>query len=81
MHVICLTSTNMSTCCLFVFPLIPSEKRLHSMNQLVDHPNSVQYFWPDQPIGHIQDDHIPFLNRGITATTDNHHSISCSSVG
>ncbi|KAG7226254.1 hypothetical protein INR49_003004 [Caranx melampygus] len=41
------------------------EKRLHSMNQLVDHPNSVQYFWPDRPVGHIQDDHIPFLNRGV----------------
>ncbi|XP_035466001.2 glutaminyl-peptide cyclotransferase [Scophthalmus maximus] len=41
------------------------EKRLHSMNQLVDHPTSVQYFWPDRPVGHIQDDHIPFLNRGV----------------
>lgn len=41
------------------------EKRLHSMNQLVDHPNSVQYFWPNQPVGHIQDDHIPFLMRGV----------------
>ncbi|XP_042244524.1 glutaminyl-peptide cyclotransferase isoform X1 [Thunnus maccoyii] len=41
------------------------EKRLHSMNQLVNHPNDVQYFWPDQPVGHIQDDHIPFLNRGV----------------
>ncbi|XP_074517250.1 glutaminyl-peptide cyclotransferase [Sebastes fasciatus] len=41
------------------------EKRLHSMNQLVDHPNSVQYFWPNQPVGHIQDDHIPFLNRDV----------------
>lgn len=50
---------------LFVLALMSSEKRLHSMNQLVNHPNSVQYFWPDQPVGHIQDDHIPFLNRGI----------------
>nr|XP_046269753.1 glutaminyl-peptide cyclotransferase [Scatophagus argus] len=41
------------------------ERRLHSMNQLVDHPNSVQYFWPDRPVGHIQDDHIPFLSRGV----------------
>ncbi|XP_044023934.1 glutaminyl-peptide cyclotransferase [Siniperca chuatsi] len=41
------------------------EKRLHSMNQLVDHPNSVQYFWPNHPVGQIQDDHIPFLNRGV----------------
>uniref|UniRef100_A0A3B3UWT8 Glutaminyl-peptide cyclotransferase n=1 Tax=Poecilia latipinna TaxID=48699 RepID=A0A3B3UWT8_9TELE len=38
-------------------------KRLHSMNQLVEHPNSVQYFWPDRPVGRILDDHIPFLNR------------------
>ncbi|KAI9537557.1 hypothetical protein NQZ68_023802 [Dissostichus eleginoides] len=41
------------------------EKRLHSMNQLVDHPDSVQYFWPNIPVGHVQDDHIPFLNRGV----------------
>lgn len=41
------------------------EKRLHSMNQLVEHPNSVQYFWPDRPVGRILDDHIPFLNRGV----------------
>lgn len=34
------------------------------MNQLVDHPNNVHYFWPDHPVGHIQDDHIPFLNKG-----------------
>lgn len=41
------------------------EKRLHSTNHLVDHPNSVQYFWPNHPIGHIQDDHVPFLDRGV----------------
>ncbi|XP_070836143.1 glutaminyl-peptide cyclotransferase [Chaetodon trifascialis] len=41
------------------------EKRLHSMNELVDHPNNVQYFWPEQAVGHIEDDHIPFLNRGV----------------
>ncbi|XP_019940200.2 glutaminyl-peptide cyclotransferase [Paralichthys olivaceus] len=41
------------------------EKRLQSMNQLVDHPNSEQYFWPDRPVGHIQDDHVPFLKRGV----------------
>ncbi|XP_015251732.1 PREDICTED: glutaminyl-peptide cyclotransferase-like [Cyprinodon variegatus] len=41
------------------------EKRLHSMNQLVGHPNSVLYFWPDRPVGHILDDHIPFLHRGV----------------
>ncbi|KAI3367868.1 hypothetical protein L3Q82_026702, partial [Scortum barcoo] len=41
------------------------EKRLHSMNQLVDHPNSVQYFWPNHRVGHVEDDHIPFLNKGV----------------
>ncbi|XP_027857026.1 glutaminyl-peptide cyclotransferase [Xiphophorus couchianus] len=41
------------------------EKRLHSMNQLVEHPNNVQYFWPNRPVGRILDDHIPFLNRGV----------------
>uniref|UniRef100_A0A3Q0SDU0 Glutaminyl-peptide cyclotransferase n=1 Tax=Amphilophus citrinellus TaxID=61819 RepID=A0A3Q0SDU0_AMPCI len=41
------------------------EKRLHSMNQLVEHPNSVQYFWPNHHVGHVMDDHIPFLNRGV----------------
>ncbi|KAF3701396.1 Glutaminyl-peptide cyclotransferase [Channa argus] len=41
------------------------EKRLHSMNLLVDHPNNVEYFWPDQPVGRIEDDHIPFLDRGV----------------
>lgn len=46
----------------------PSERRLHSMNQLVDHPPGIQYFWPDRPIGPIQDDHIPFLNKGTTPT-------------
>ncbi|XP_035767889.1 glutaminyl-peptide cyclotransferase [Neolamprologus brichardi] len=41
------------------------ETRLHSMSQLVDHPNSVQYFWPNHHVGHVLDDHIPFLNRGV----------------
>lgn len=41
------------------------EKRLHSMNQLSDHATSVEYFWPDRPVNRIEDDHIPFLNRGV----------------
>uniref|UniRef100_A0A1A8QTR9 Glutaminyl-peptide cyclotransferase n=1 Tax=Nothobranchius rachovii TaxID=451742 RepID=A0A1A8QTR9_9TELE len=41
------------------------EKRLHSMNQLAEHPNSVQYFWPDRHVGRVIDDHVPFLNRGV----------------
>uniref|UniRef100_A0A3P9I4K2 Glutaminyl-peptide cyclotransferase n=1 Tax=Oryzias latipes TaxID=8090 RepID=A0A3P9I4K2_ORYLA len=41
------------------------EKRLHSLNQLEEHPDSVQYFWPDYLVGGVLDDHIPFLNRGV----------------
>lgn len=41
------------------------ERRLHSLNQLVDHPNDIQYFWPNIPVGRVQDDHIPFLIRGV----------------
>lgn len=41
------------------------EKRLHSMNELVDHLESVEYFWPGRSINPIQDDHLPFLDRGV----------------
>ncbi|XP_071761918.2 glutaminyl-peptide cyclotransferase [Centroberyx gerrardi] len=41
------------------------ERRLHAMEQLVDHPNEIEYFWPNLPVGHVQDDHVPFLNRGV----------------
>uniref|UniRef100_A0A672ISB8 Glutaminyl-peptide cyclotransferase n=1 Tax=Salarias fasciatus TaxID=181472 RepID=A0A672ISB8_SALFA len=41
------------------------ERRLHSMNQFVEHPESVEYFWPDRRVAHVLDDHIPFLNRGV----------------
>ncbi|XP_028856462.1 glutaminyl-peptide cyclotransferase [Denticeps clupeoides] len=41
------------------------ERRLHIMGQLEDHPSEVQYFWPGLPVGPIEDDHIPFLNRGV----------------
>ncbi|XP_034051008.1 glutaminyl-peptide cyclotransferase [Thalassophryne amazonica] len=37
----------------------------HSLNQLLDHPNNVQYFWPNLSVSPIQDDHVPFLNRGV----------------
>lgn len=56
------------------FQLLKTEKRLHSMNQLVEHPNSVQYFWPDRPVGRILDDHIPFLSRGLYHLYQNHHA-------
>ncbi|XP_030211839.1 glutaminyl-peptide cyclotransferase [Gadus morhua] len=41
------------------------ERRLHSMGLLIDHPADVQYFWPNMPVGFVQDDHVPFLNRGV----------------
>ncbi|CAN9502294.1 unnamed protein product [Ophioblennius macclurei] len=41
------------------------EARLHSMNQLVEHPDSVEYFWPNRRVAHVLDDHIPFLNKGV----------------
>lgn len=53
---------NWTSTCVF---RLSSEKRLHSMNQLLDHPNIVEYFWPDRPMAQIQDDHVPFLNRGM----------------
>ncbi|XP_066536991.1 glutaminyl-peptide cyclotransferase [Hoplias malabaricus] len=41
------------------------ERRLHALDQLKDHPNVVQYFWPGLPVGPVQDDHMPFLSRGV----------------
>ncbi|XP_077405192.1 glutaminyl-peptide cyclotransferase [Vanacampus margaritifer] len=41
------------------------EKRLHSMNQLENHADDVEYFWPDRPVFHVEDDHVPFLKRGV----------------
>ncbi|KAL7873235.1 hypothetical protein AOLI_G00123060 [Acnodon oligacanthus] len=41
------------------------ERRLHALGQLKDHPNEVQYFWPGLPVGPVQDDHMPFLSRGV----------------
>ncbi|XP_057715609.1 glutaminyl-peptide cyclotransferase [Corythoichthys intestinalis] len=41
------------------------EKRLHFMNQLENHPDSVEYFWPDRHASSIDDDHVPFLSRGV----------------
>ncbi|KAJ7988976.1 hypothetical protein DPEC_G00314770 [Dallia pectoralis] len=41
------------------------ERRLHNLGQLKDHPNDIQYFWPGIPVGPVQDDHMPFLNRGV----------------
>lgn len=41
------------------------EQRLHTMGQLVDHPYENQYFWPSQAADPVQDDHMPFLARGV----------------
>ncbi|XP_065144211.2 glutaminyl-peptide cyclotransferase [Paramisgurnus dabryanus] len=41
------------------------ERRLHGLGLLEDHPNEIQYFWPNLHVGLIQDDHIPFVNRGV----------------
>ncbi|XP_069918108.1 glutaminyl-peptide cyclotransferase-like protein isoform X2 [Oryctolagus cuniculus] len=41
------------------------EKRLHRLNLLQSHPEEVMYFQPGEPPGSVEDDHIPFLRRGI----------------
>uniref|UniRef100_A0A7N5K835 glutaminyl-peptide cyclotransferase n=2 Tax=Ailuropoda melanoleuca TaxID=9646 RepID=A0A7N5K835_AILME len=41
------------------------EKRLHRMNLLQSHPQEVMYFQPGEPPGSVEDDHIPFLRRGV----------------
>ncbi|KAJ8288702.1 hypothetical protein COCON_G00013610 [Conger conger] len=41
------------------------ERRLHTAGQLVEHPDEVQYFWPDVPVNPVVDDHRPFLSRGV----------------
>ncbi|KAM9466515.1 glutaminyl-peptide cyclotransferase [Clarias gariepinus] len=49
----------------WLFKLQNIERRLHALDQLLDHPNEVQYFWPNMPVGPVQDDHMPFLSRGV----------------
>ncbi|MBN3319372.1 QPCT cyclotransferase, partial [Atractosteus spatula] len=41
------------------------ERRLHGMKLLKSHPMEVEYFWPNLPVGLVEDDHKPFLNRGV----------------
>uniref|UniRef100_UPI00398F894A glutaminyl-peptide cyclotransferase isoform X1 n=2 Tax=Pristiophorus japonicus TaxID=55135 RepID=UPI00398F894A len=41
------------------------ERRLHRLGLLSDHPNEVKYFWTKMRAGHIDDDHTPFLQRGV----------------
>lgn len=47
------------------------------MNQLLDHPNMVEYFWPDRPMAQIQDDHVPFLNKGMPPRSAPRVASSC----
>nr|XP_040136126.1 glutaminyl-peptide cyclotransferase-like protein isoform X2 [Ictidomys tridecemlineatus] len=41
------------------------EKRLHRLNLLQSHPQEVMYFQPGEPPGSVEDDHLPFLHRGV----------------
>ncbi|XP_078085718.1 glutaminyl-peptide cyclotransferase [Mustelus asterias] len=41
------------------------ERRLHRLGLLNNHPNEVKYFWTKMQAGHIDDDHKPFLQRGV----------------
>ncbi|XP_030643189.1 glutaminyl-peptide cyclotransferase [Chanos chanos] len=41
------------------------ERRLHALGQLEDHPNEIQYFWPNLYVHPVEDDHVPFLRRGV----------------
>ncbi|KAL1769086.1 glutaminyl-peptide cyclotransferase [Sigmodon hispidus] len=41
------------------------EKRLHRLNLLQSHPQEVMYFQPGEAPGPVEDDHIPFLRRGV----------------
>uniref|UniRef100_A0A672SVF2 Glutaminyl-peptide cyclotransferase n=1 Tax=Sinocyclocheilus grahami TaxID=75366 RepID=A0A672SVF2_SINGR len=45
--------------------LISAEKRLHKQGLLTSHPSEQSYFRKDFYLGPVQDDHIPFLNRGV----------------
>ncbi|XP_036598362.1 glutaminyl-peptide cyclotransferase-like protein [Trichosurus vulpecula] len=41
------------------------EKRLHRLGLLASHPREVMYFQPGPPYGPVDDDHMPFLRRGV----------------
>ncbi|XP_055036611.1 glutaminyl-peptide cyclotransferase [Misgurnus anguillicaudatus] len=45
--------------------LIAAEKRLHSLGLLSSHPNEQSYFRKDVNMGLVEDDHVPFLQRGV----------------
>ncbi|KAG8444506.1 hypothetical protein GDO86_009608 [Hymenochirus boettgeri] len=41
------------------------ERRLQGLNLLKDHPTEIQYFQNGLRAGQIDDDHVPFLRRGV----------------
>ncbi|XP_056587195.1 glutaminyl-peptide cyclotransferase [Triplophysa dalaica] len=45
--------------------LIAAEKKLHSLGLLSSHPNEQSYFRKDVNMGLVEDDHVPFLQRGV----------------
>ncbi|XP_026090692.1 glutaminyl-peptide cyclotransferase isoform X2 [Carassius auratus] len=45
--------------------LIAAEKRLHNLGLLSSHPKEQTYFMKDVNMGPVEDDHIPFLQRGV----------------
>ncbi|TRZ01910.1 hypothetical protein DNTS_028600 [Danionella cerebrum] len=45
--------------------LIAAEKRLHKLGFLTSHPAEQSYFRKDFYLGPVQDDHIPFLHKGV----------------
>ncbi|XP_072551764.1 glutaminyl-peptide cyclotransferase-like a [Salminus brasiliensis] len=46
--------------------LIAAETRLHRQGLLSSHPSEQSYFRKDFYLGPVQDDHIPFLHRGVS---------------
>lgn len=45
--------------------LIAAEKKLHRQGLLTSHPSEQAYFRKDVYLGPVQDDHIPFLHKGV----------------
>ncbi|XP_012687802.2 glutaminyl-peptide cyclotransferase [Clupea harengus] len=45
--------------------LISAETRLHKLGLLSSHPNELSYFRKDVNMGRVEDDHMPFLDRGV----------------
>uniref|UniRef100_A0ABM5ERH5 glutaminyl-peptide cyclotransferase n=1 Tax=Pogona vitticeps TaxID=103695 RepID=A0ABM5ERH5_9SAUR len=45
--------------------LVSIEKRLHRLGLLESHPKEEMYFHRDPVFGPIEDDHVPFLRKGV----------------